>query len=377
MTKNEHDAIQAAFENAERIDPIPMGDPPAESKATAGSKKPRKAKLQHMSSRYDGIPVVRNENGVPIWCTGTAVEILRHLPEWQGVLYRDEFSGCDMLARPIPGSEDSDDFQPRAIQDLDVTQAQVWFHHNGFSKASIRAVADALEAVAFENRVDPLKDWLLGLTWDGQPRLSAWLTIYLGVEESEYSAEVGKRWAISAVARVFEPGCKADCCLILEGRQGGGKSSALRVLAGAEYFADALPDLAHKDAKLSLRGKWIFELSELAALNRSSLETAKAFISRREEKYRRPYGRKDVTEPRRCVFAGTTNEDSYLRDTTGNRRFWPVRVGPINIDALSRDREQLWAEAVHAYRAGERWWLDTKFNKIAAMEQAERVADDP
>jgi predicted P-loop ATPase len=200
---------------------------------------------------------------------------------------------------------------------------------------------------------------------------------YLGVEESDYAAEVGRRWMISAVARALSPGCKADSCLVLEGDQGSGKSSVLRELASPSFFGDALPDISNKDSKQFLRGKWIIELSELATLNRSSFEAIKAFISRQVEQYRPSYGRKDITEPRRCVFAGTTNRDDYLRDATGNRRFWPVRTGSINLEGIRRDRDQLWAEAVHAYQSGEPWWLDAEFAELAAIEQSERGEDDP
>ncbi|MGR3609001.1 MAG: VapE domain-containing protein [Sulfitobacter sp.] len=199
----------------------------------------------------------------------------------------------------------------------------------------------------------------------------------MGAEDNRYNAEVGRRWMISAVARALLPGCKADSCLVLEGGQGSGKSSVLRELAGEEYFGDSLPDISSKDSKQFLRGKWIIELAELATLNRSTFEAIKAFISRQVEQYRPSYGRKDITEPRRCVFAGTTNRDDYLRDTTGNRRFWPVRTGAIDLDAVRKDREQLWAEAVHAFQSSEEWWLTSEFAEIAALEQSERGEDDP
>lgn len=282
-----------------------------------------------------------------------------------------------MLCRPVPGTDANETFETREIKDTDIVQAQVWFNRNGFPDATRSTVTDAFQAVAEANTIDPLQDWLLGLQWDRRPRLSSWLMTYLGVEESDYAAEVGRRWMISAVARALDPGCKADSCLVLEGDQGSGKSSVLRELAGPKFFGDALPDISNKDSKQFLRGKWIIELSELATLNRSSFEAIKAFISRQVEQYRPSYGRKDITEPRRCVFAGTTNRDDYLRDATGNRRFWPVRTGSINLARVQRDRDQLWAEAVHAYQSDEPWWLDAKFAGLAALEQSERGEDDP
>ena len=190
---------------------------------------------------------------------------------------------------------------------------------------------------------------------------------------------MGLRWMVSAVARVMAPGCQVDHLLVFEGpNQGEGKSTALRILAGDDHFSDSLPhDLSHKDAKDHTRGKWIIELPELTQFKRNEIETLKAFITRREEVFRPSYGRHEIRCPRQCVFAGTTNESEYLVDTTGNRRFWGVAIGDIDLDALRRDRDQLWAEAVHLYRSGERWHLDRRMEQIAATEAGKRMSTDP
>ena len=181
---------------------------------------------------------------------------------------------------------------------------------------------------------------------------------------------------VSAVARALRPGCKVDTMLVLEGGQGTGKSSAARILAGVEYFSDNLPAMGTKDASDHVRGKWIVEVGELSAMQKSEIELTKAFISRQEERYRPAYNRKEITYKRSCVFIGTTNQDTYLRDETGNRRFWPVRVGKINLVALQRDRDLLWAEAVYWYKAGVKWYLSTKEEALAKEVQNDRVSED-
>lgn len=382
MSEETRNRIQAASEKAVRSDPDHHGlgetvDAKQASKLTGSASKHLSIAIGGTKSPCDGIPVVCNEKGRPVWCPATAIALLENHPDWKGCLRHDSFLQSDMLYQPIPGSSEAETFEVREIKDTDIVQAQVWFNRNGFPDATRSTVADAFQTVAEANSIDPLKDWLLDLEWDGVPRLSLWLVNYLGVEESEYAKEVGRRWMISAVARALSPGCKADSCLVLEGDQGSGKSTVLRELAGAKFFGDALPDISNKDSKQFLRGKWIIEFSELATLNRSTFEAIKAFISRQVEQYRPAYGRKDITEPRRCVFAGTTNRDDYLRDSTGNRRFWPVRTGIIDLDAVRRVRDQLWAEAVNAYQSGEHWWLDAKVAEIAVLEQSERGEDDP
>jgi predicted P-loop ATPase len=183
------------------------------------------------------------------------------------------------------------------------------------------------------------------------------------------------------VARVEEPGCKADHALVLEGLQGIKKSTICNALASDAWFSDNLPNIGghqEKDAQQHTLGKWLIEIAELGAMKKADIEDVKKFISRRIEKFRPPYGRNEIQAPRQCVFIGTTNADTYLTDDTGNRRFWPVLMTKADIPGLRRDAQQFFAEALVAYQAGEKWWPDEEFEKkFIKPEQDLRFVGDP
>lgn len=306
---------------------------------------------------------------------------LRHHRLFKDLLCYNEFTDAVMLARTPPW-EEPDDFSPRAIRDDDFFMLAAHLEYCDIS-ASKETAADAAIRVAKEHAINPPREFLSRLEWDERPRLDAWLAYYLGAEDQppEYLAMVGVKWLVGAVSRVFEPGCKFDSVLILEGSQGLGKSMALRSLAtfhGQDFFLDSVGDVRSKDTLMTMQGKLIVEIAELASFRKTENEEIKAFITRQVDEYRPPYGRTVVKRPRYFVLAGSTNEldDGYLTDDTGNRRYWPVKCGTIDAEALGRDAEQLWAEAVRRYKAGERTWLTREEASCSAVEQKRRYVED-
>jgi putative DNA primase/helicase len=222
-----------------------------------------------------------------------------------------------------------------------------------------------------------VRDYLTGLHWDGTRRLESWAVTHLGAADTKLNRAFGSLWMISAIARIMDPGAKVDHMLILEGPQGGKKSSALKLLAGADWFTDELAEIGSKDAAQQMRGVWIIEIAELDAIGRAEVSRIKSFLTRTVDRYRPPYERYVIDVPRQCVFAGSVNPDTYLRDETGNRRFWPIRCGQIDLEAIRRDRDQLWAEAMAMFGRGAIWWLDDpELIALARAEQEERYQSD-
>lgn len=329
--------------------------------------------------------LIKDAKGYALFNQYNVAHTLRCCPEWDGVFAFNEFTGRKMVMLPIPGSRTpKKHFHVRELADSDILTATAWFNRNRFPRAYKSVVADAIDEVIIEYRFNPVRDYLeaAAAEWDGTPRMAGWLEAYCGVQpgdpmEQQYVQEVAAKWLISAIARVMEPGCKADGVLILEGVQGAGKSTAAKVLAGQEFFGDNLPPMHTREASSYVRGRWIIELAELANVSKAEVEIVKAFISRTEERFRPAYGRNEVTYPRQCVFIGSTNRTDYLRDDTGNRRFWPVAIDRVDTAALLKDRDQLWGEAVVAYRGGATWWLSEAVERIAQAEQKDRLLEDP
>jgi predicted P-loop ATPase len=297
-----------------------------------------------------------------------AMALLRESPEWADVLAYNEFSLYVTTKNPAPWQKAGG----ANWTDYDDSRTTEWLQRHDVL-ISTPVTAEAVQTVAKENRFHPVRDYLNSLQWDQTPRLDNWLSGYLGVEHSPFVAAVGTRWMISAVARIFRPGCQADYTLLLEGPQGIQKSTALQILAGDDWFTDHISDLGSKDSRIELHGKWIIEFSELATVRRGELEKVKAFLTARIDHFRMPYGRRSEAVPRSCIFAASVNDQTPFTDPTGNRRWWPVRCGAIAIGALRRDRDQLWAEAYDRFKSGKVWWLETaELNQLATSEQDER-----
>ena len=305
--------------------------------------------------------VGEGKNPKPLAIVANALIALRSDPDVQDALAYDEMACAPMLVHEI-GHPLNGNLASSPLIDEDITELQEWMQAAGLKRIGHDVVRHAVEARARENSYHPVRDYLESLEWDGAKRLGVWLCTKLGTDLNEYTQAVGRMFLISMVARIMDPGCKVDHMLVLEGPQGALKSSACEVLA-REYFSDHLPDISTKDAQQHLRGKWLIEIAEMHTFNKAETSALKSFISRRVERFRPSYGRLEVQEPRQVVFIGTTNKETYLRDETGGRRFWPVKCGKIDLESLSDDRDQLFAEAVHLYREGVQWWPDKSFER--------------
>jgi len=238
---------------------------------------------------------------------------------------------------------------------------------------------DALVQLALMHRFDPMRDYFEALQWDGRPRLDCWMTTYLGAEDTDLNQWIGRLTLIAAVRRVRQPGCKFDQIPVWEGEEGTGKSSAIAVMAiSPENFSDqTIIGVKDQQQQELLRGVFVYEISELGGMHRTQVEAVKAFASRTHDRARPAYGRSRVDLPRRGIMIGTTNADTYLKSQTGNRHFWPVKTGAINLNALRRDCDQLWPEAAAAEASGVSLVLPRELWDTVREVQDARLEHDP
>jgi predicted P-loop ATPase len=271
--------------------------------------------LLHGKSRKSG------ERGPVLANLANAITTLRHAPEWIGVLGFNEFSLGVAAVKPTPWQDTPSNAEWTDHEDRLTAD---WMQHHGIM-VGVETAGQAVQTVARDRPFHPVKAYIDVLQWDGTKRIDTWLSLYLGVDHSDYVSAVGARWLRSGIARIYRPGAKADCSLILDGPQGALKSTALKTLADP-WFTDEIADLGTKDAALQTHGVWLIELGELGCIARVETDKVKVFMSRTTDRYRPPYGKRPIEAPRQCIFAGSVNHYVYLRDETGARRFWPVTV---------------------------------------------------
>lgn len=340
---------------------------------------------------------IKGKDGEEDWVLASTprnIELmLYHSDEWKGVLRMNQLSHqVEMWGGPLlsPG-------QVRSIRDSDDAAIVDWFEgHEGMPYGTSMLVKDSVVharvlLVADRNAYDPLQDYLNSLTWDGIPRDDTFLETYLKARTAagapfggprgsgdltSYVRTVSAKFMIQCVARAFDPGCEMQTVMTLEGKQGIGKTRSLKSLAG-QFYSSPTIDPKDKDSKMSMSSAWIIELGELRPFRHADEESLKKFISDSHDYFRPPYGRSMQKIARHCVCVGTTNDDDYLTDPTGNRRHWVIACeGKIDVAGVARDRDQLWAEAVVRYRRGEPWHMTDAEAKVAEEQASERMTDD-
>lgn len=313
-------------------------------------------------------------NGKPVGNLRNVIIALEHSPELHGLVGLNSF---DQRVWQLKASPWDKSFKKRPWRDVDDTELQSWLQEQDVPIGSGETIHRAVNTVASRHQYHPIREYFDAIPWDGHERIKYWLPDYLGTKKDDYTASIGSKFLIGAIARAYEPGCKMDTMLVLEGPQGFRKSETVNTL-GHPWVSESLPEVGTKDAMQQLHGAWIIEIAELSAVRHKEVETVKSFISRRVDRFRPPYQRRPDDFPRQCVFIGTTNEDQYLKDTTGNRRFWPVVVSDVDTDALAAVRDQLMAEALHSYRQGVKWhFTDDDDIRRARLEQNLRRIPHP
>lgn len=279
-----------------------------------------------------------------------------------------DFYGADTPWGGVKGKE---------ITDYDILLLKQWLGSEWKYEPTNVIIEEAVSLACGKNEYHPVRDFIDNLEWDGVSRLDFWLKKYLGaVGPRKYLQAVGVKTLTAMIKRIYEPGCKFDHVLILEGEQGIGKSTVVNTLA-APWFSDQDLTVGDKDTVLAIQANWIMELGELSSMGKADTDLMKAFVARRVDRIRAPYGKKTQDYPRQCIFIGTTNNDEYLKDKTGNRRYWPVKVKEIAFDELEADRDQLLAEAKFCYELGEPLYLeDPDVAELAKIEQGIREERD-
>lgn len=292
-----------------------------------------------------------------------------------GCLVYDEFNALVRVVKKLPWSEPKKEWT-----DMDTTQLRLWCSMQMRFEVPVEMIDSAVLLAADEKKVHPIRDYIDSITWDNKPRLEEWLIHCAGADDNLYVRKVSKSTIMQAVNRAYNPGCQADYVLVLEGVQGIGKTSLIKILAG-EYYGDVTVDPHSKDTIDSMKGKWIIELSEMEVTRRADAQALKGFITRSTDSVRLAYARRSIDYKRQSIFIGSINPDAtneYLADQTGNRRFWPVVMTFLNRPLLHSMRDQLFAEALVRLRQGETTYMEDQSLATAAhAEQKLRQVSDP
>ncbi len=310
-------------------------------------------------------------NEAPISNAANVIKILSGSNIFQDAFYYDEFS-CRKFFNNKEYSEDKE------VAILNLVQT-----YYGIPKMSRSTVADAIEYMFSINRRNLAIEWLESLAWDGSPRLNKFFHYYFGAHDTDYTDAVSKNILIGMVRRVYKPGTKVDNMVILEGTQGLLKSTALQALVGIEYYDTTKEDPSDKDFYLKLQGKMLIELEELDSFRKADVTTLKKMLSTQTDRYRKPYAASPTDNPRTCVFIGTTNKKDYLADSTGNRRYWPIKASKAEVELIKQDREQIIAEAVFRSKTDETHWeipmqyMDEIYAKRMSIEKNDDPSLDP
>lgn len=403
----------AANVNAEATDLIPFEDV-ASAISVSDDEEYDSYDISYYMPEIDSAPVKLRADGNPVWFdrfiwTKPVVEKLGSMYEiaerhdgkslsnrvvfirnyWKGLFVQNEFSDEIIVRSPPPwlSKSEVENFRVHRLTDPDINNLVCTLEYYGFTPDKDRT-RTAIVTVAQQDKIHPVRNYFNDLKWDGVERLDSWLKHYCGAiyQPIEYLSAVGKKWLVASVMRIFSPGAKFDHMLVFEGAQGIGKSSMFRELASfgddisEAYFTDAvtLHEIDKPAALRILQGKLIVEFSELEGMDRVGDEQLKRWITKQEDEMIKKY-ENDVTKyPRQFVLAGTTNNDMWLRDSTGNRRYWPVKCGKMNMVDFRRDKKQLWAEAVWLYKNGFQTWIDDAdpINQYLITEQSSRVLGD-
>ena len=351
------DAIITGQPGAPRLsDLLSMAEKGHEDSAQSGMDSKVVSHLEMQTSK-DGVQNIKST--VP-----NILIIMEKDKRWKKKVWLNEFSNAIYL-------------DEKPLKDTDYTRIKRWMFKQYGVHFSTDMIVEATNFIAEQNGKNPLTNWLNSNVWDGVPRMDEWLVRGCGAEDNKLNREIGRRWLIQCVARAMEPGCKADCVLILVGPQGARKSTTFRILGSPEYFCDTPMDIGSSNAYMQIHRAWIYEVAELDSIRRARNSSTKAFLSAQEDTFRLPYARQTVTLKRHTVFCGTTNKAEFITDETGSRRYWPIQVGKMDTDWTEHNRSQLWSEAVVAYKNGEKWYLENETQEELNKQSSDFRQFDP